>query len=122
MATALLFVYGSLKRGQHNHRLLRGQTFVAEAATLPRYRLLDLGPYPGLVQAAAGGRPIRGEVWRVDAATLARLDRFEGVPHLYDRRPVELADGPQAVEAYFYNRDAAGYPECGTSWPAVPSG
>jgi hypothetical protein len=35
-------------------------------------------------------------VYAVDAAGLARLDRLEGYPRLYDRRPLPLADGRRA--------------------------
>ncbi len=39
----LLFVYGTLKRGERANRLLSGQRFVGAAETEPRYRLVDLG-------------------------------------------------------------------------------
>src|SRR5205814_1029562 len=75
MSAIRLFFYGTLKRGGKNHRLLAGQRFVSPAATAPRYRLFDLGPYPGLVEAA-GGVSVRGELWDVTAEYLAPLDKF----------------------------------------------
>ena len=45
MASLNLFVYGTLKRGFRNHRLLERQQFIREAVTLPRYRLFDRGAY-----------------------------------------------------------------------------
>lgn len=92
-----LFVYGSLMRGQANHDLLAGSRFIGPARTLPRYTLVDLGPYPGLL--AGGTAAVAGELYAVDAPTLARLDQFEEHPHVYERRPIALASGEPA-EAY----------------------
>jgi hypothetical protein len=36
---------------------------------------------------------LHGELYRVDAEQLAHLDRFEGVPRLYERQRRTLADG-----------------------------
>jgi gamma-glutamylaminecyclotransferase len=91
----LLFVYGSLKRGLPNHRLLGDAEFVGESLTVARYELVMLGAYPALV--AGGTRAIVGELYAVDSGLLARLDAFEGDE--YQRGPVELMDG-RAVEAY----------------------
>ena len=88
MGKTALFVYGTLKRGFSNHAMLAGQEFVGAARTLPRYRLLDHGPHPCLVEAVQAGRSIGGEIWNVDAATLDRLDEFEEVDHLFSRREI----------------------------------
>ncbi|AFY27954.1 gamma-glutamylcyclotransferase family protein [Cyanobium gracile] len=88
----LVFVYGTLKRGHGNHHWLLEAPFLGEAV-LPDVVLHDLGPFP---MAVPGEGVVRGEVYRVDAAGLARLDRLEGYPRLYDRRPLPLADGRQA--------------------------
>jgi len=120
MARTRVFVYGTLKRGGRNHRLLAGQSFECEAATLPRYRLYDRGPYPCLVDDV-NGMAVRGEVWAVDDTTLRRLDEYEGVPTLYTRKEIPLAGVPGPVLAYFYNGDVSGYPDCGDRWPAHSS-
>src|SRR5690242_2147493 len=90
-ARTRVFVYGTLKRGQRNHRLLAGQHFEGEAATRPLYRLYDLGRYPCLVEDPANGLAVCGEVWSVDQATLRRLDELEGVPVLFSRKDIALA-------------------------------
>jgi gamma-glutamylaminecyclotransferase len=115
---ATLFVYGTLKRGLRNHRLLAGQQFLGEAVTEPRYRVLDLGPYPGLVADGANGLAVRGEVWAVAACCLAGLDDFEGVPELFVRGPVAVA-GFDGVEAYFWNRAVPDGAMSGREWPLV---
>jgi gamma-glutamylcyclotransferase (GGCT)/AIG2-like uncharacterized protein YtfP len=110
-----LFVYGTLKRGQRNHRLLADQRFVGPAVSAPGFRLYDLGPYPGLVRDPAGG-PVRGELFAVSECGLDELDDFEGVPDLFDRQQLLLADGSTAW-AYLYVRAIpAGTPN-GAEWP-----
>jgi gamma-glutamylcyclotransferase (GGCT)/AIG2-like uncharacterized protein YtfP len=91
----LLFVYGSLKRGFPNHACLRDAVARGEARTAAAYRLVSLGPYPGL---ASGTRSIGGELYWANAFLLQQLDDFEGDE--YRRAPVLLADGTSA-EAYF---------------------
>ena len=48
-----------------------------------------------------GSRPIGGELYRVDAPTLAALDAFEGHPGLFRRSPIPLAGGGTAF-AYLF--------------------
>jgi gamma-glutamylaminecyclotransferase len=90
-----LFVYGSLLSGEDNHALLYGSRRIGDSRTAPRYSLVDLGAYPALIEP--GRTSIRGEVYEVDAATLAALDEFEGHPHLYERILVELTTGDVAI-------------------------
>jgi gamma-glutamylcyclotransferase (GGCT)/AIG2-like uncharacterized protein YtfP len=92
-----LFVYGTLLMGDASHELLTGARLVGEVRTLPRYALVDLGAYPGLV--AGGDVAVAGELWTVDVATLAKIDVHEGHPVLFERRPVEL-EGGVIAEAY----------------------
>lgn len=116
--STLLFVYGTLKRGCHNHRQLAGQTLLGETCTLPGFRLVDLGGYPGIVTDPAGGK-VEGEVWRVDQEALRRLDAFEGTDlGLYRRDRIALADAfaDQTVEAYFPGGDVTGRPPVGGCW------
>ena len=115
----LVFVYGSLKRGKHNHRLLKGQRFVCETRTQPAYRLLNLGSYPGMIEAPSGGRSIHGEVWAVDAACKRDLDWLEGVEHgHYDCVAAKLLApfDEQPVWTYLYARDPQAYRDAGDNW------
>ncbi|MFM7314435.1 MAG: gamma-glutamylcyclotransferase [Cyanobium sp.] len=89
LGDGLLFVYGSLKRGQANHHHLADAPFEGEAV-IGGVQLHDLGPFP---MAIPGEGRIHGELYRVDAGRLALLDRFEGVPRLYERRILPLSDG-----------------------------
>lgn len=92
-----VFVYGTLQRGGRNHRLLRTAVLVGRVRTAPAFRLYDLGAFPALV--SGGDQAVAGEVYEVDERTLAELDRLEGHPSFYERRPIPLEDG-RSAEAY----------------------
>jgi len=91
-ATFLVFVYGTLKRGEANHHWLIEAAFAGRSG-LPGAVLHDLGPFP---MAIAGDGVVWGEVYAVNPATLEQLDRLEGVPRLYQRQPRPLTDGRTA--------------------------
>jgi len=88
----LVFVYGTLKRGEKNHHWLEGASWQGEAE-LSGVLLHDLGPFP---MAVIGEGTAIGEVYAVEERGLARLDELEGYPRLYDRHVLTLNDGRQA--------------------------
>ncbi|MCP3104545.1 gamma-glutamylcyclotransferase [Myxococcus sp. K15C18031901] len=98
-APTRVFVYGTLIRGQPNHPRLRGARFLGPTLTPASFSLFDYGPFPAL--AAGGQTTVVGEVYEVDALTLAALDRLEGHPHFYERTSIAL-DGFGRVEAYLF--------------------
>jgi gamma-glutamylaminecyclotransferase len=117
MSKTAVFFYGTLKRGGRSNHLLASQEFMAEAETLPLYRLYDHGEHPCLVEDREHGLAVRGEVWRVDETTLARLDEYEETPTYFQRGEIHLRNFPPPVVAYFYQGDVAALNECGTAWP-----
>ena len=94
-----LFVYGTLQAGFGNNRLLKDSKFLSKGSTSPNFTLISLGGFPGLLDQ--GQTRVNGEVWEVDAETLANCDRLEGHPNWYRRTPVTLEDGTE-VETYIY--------------------
>ncbi|APR78823.1 Hypothetical protein A7982_04170 [Minicystis rosea] len=100
--TFTLFVYGTLLRGEESHALLEGATFLGEAKTVASYRLVDLGTYPGLVRG--GDLSVVGELYSLDAPTLATIDVHKGHPVLFKRDFVEL-DGGGDAQAYHLDQD-----------------
>jgi gamma-glutamylaminecyclotransferase len=78
-----LFVYGTLMRGEANHRLLRGSQFIGTAKTVRGFSLFDHGYFPAMVRM--GDSIVSGEVFEITDETLRALDRLEGYPILYGR-------------------------------------
>lgn len=112
---ARIFVYGTLLSGEPNHRLLVSAKFIGEARTRPEFTFHDLGGCPGAVRySKLEPVAIVGELYAVDAETLAALDRLEGHPRFYRRTDVVLADGTKA-QTYVLPTDYA-------TRPAIPSG
>lgn len=92
----LVFVYGTLKRGFHNHHALAsgGAEFVRCGVTLEPYPLVaDEYFIPYLLDRPAEGLKVRGEVYQVDDECFARLDRLENYPAYYDRRELLIGGG-----------------------------
>ena len=102
----VVFVYGTLKSGLSNHRILGGSTLIGAGHTVTRFRLFCNGFFPYIARAhkPGTGHRIEGELYSVNAATLANLDRLEGVAGgLYTRETiaVEREDGSR-VKAFVY--------------------
>jgi len=114
-----IFVYGSLKRGFSNHRLLADQNFIAIGRTQPRFKLYDLGAFPGMIEADEDGHSIEGEIWSIDSHCLAQLEILEDTAHgMYVRKPIPLLPPNEtfSVEGYLYRLDIAGHRDCGEVW------
>jgi gamma-glutamylcyclotransferase (GGCT)/AIG2-like uncharacterized protein YtfP len=93
-----VFVYGTLLRGEVNHRLLAGAERLGTHRTEPCFTLFHLGAYPGV--ALGGVTAIHGEVYAVDQAGMARLDQLEDYPRLYDRRLISTRFGRAWIYLY----------------------
>jgi gamma-glutamylcyclotransferase (GGCT)/AIG2-like uncharacterized protein YtfP len=98
--TALLFVYGTLRRDfPRTHRLL-GDARLVGLGTLAG-TLYDLGRYPAVVRPGRAGARVAGEVYVLDEAQLAALDRYEGDAYVRAEAHVPLDDG-RSVTAWVY--------------------
>ena len=88
--TNLFFVYGTLKSGYGNNRLLEDQTMIGTAISKRKYALTGNGiPYATLNDAA--GKPVLGEIWQVDdPRAVASLDALEGNGSFYTRHEREF--------------------------------
>lgn len=99
-----LFVYGTLKRGHGNSKLLAHAEILGMATSVSKYKLLDCG-IPFMIESLDenSGACVRGELYRIDDETLARCDRLERHPRLYMRsmRAFKLSDGT-LLEAWVY--------------------
>lgn len=90
----LIFVYGSLMRGQPNHHYMDGATYLGDGITLPEYAMVSMGGFPAVY--ANGDTAIMGEVYQVPDKVLDRMDRLEGHPIWYKRTPIKLVNRSKA--------------------------
>ncbi|KAE9593471.1 putative gamma-glutamylcyclotransferase [Lupinus albus] len=95
---ALIFTYGTLKRGFPNHTLLQDLMLSGDASFVGTYRTfhnypLVCGPYrvPFLLNIPGSGHRVRGELYSVTAHGLARMDDLEGTTRAhYERLPIKV--------------------------------
>jgi len=109
--TQRVFVYGSLRRGESHHRLLRRPRFLGTHETEARYTMFDLGRYPAVVDG--GSSTITGEVFAIHASVLSTLDVFEDCPGEYVRTQIPTRYG----EAWIYL-----YRQASAASAIIPSG
>lgn len=72
----LLAVYGTLKRGHGNNRLLRNAKFLGETKTKPEFTMFSCGGFPTLNKN--GNTEITVEIFEVDDDTLQSVYSLEG--------------------------------------------
>lgn len=94
---ALIFVYGTLKRGQPNHRVMLDRangcaSFRGRGRTAQPFPLVIAGEHniPWLLHLPGRGHCVLGEIYRVDEQMLCFLDNFEGCPNVYQRTKVQV--------------------------------
>lgn len=90
----MVFVYGTLRRGGSNDFRMANARFVAEGEV--RGRLYRIDWYPGFVADENAG-PVVGDIFMVDAETIAPLDEFEGSAYRRVKIEVEVRDEAGAV-------------------------
>ncbi len=130
---ALLFVYGTLRRGSGRRPddLLGEEAEFVGRATF-RGRLYDVDDYPGAVPSGDPSDTVHGEIYRLTnaEAVLRRIDKYEEVDSrdpsagLYRREITEVAleDG-HTTQAwiYLFNRPTRGLrPIPSGEYPAQP--
>ena len=90
----LVFVYGTLKRGEPNYHLIKpgsssGKSeLVGTGYTENKFPLVIATKYniPHLLDAVGKGEFVTGELYSVDQSMLDQLDILEGIPKHYQRR------------------------------------
>lgn len=123
----VILVYGTLKRGDCRHGAMEGCRFIGPARTTADYTLYSCGSFPALVKATDDFRTgVVGELYEAPTALLDQhLDFIEGVPYLYRRGIVEIAevqtDNPNDAKiteavAYVYQRPIEALEHIGTEW------
>lgn len=101
-----VFVYGTLKRNEGNHRLLKDAKFVCEDS-IKGYTLFDLFyGFPCVVKMDLKNNYIYGEVYEIDSEILKSLDMLEGYtegsPNNHYERVEEVTLNGYKVYLYRY--------------------
>lgn len=103
---SVVFVYGSLKRGESNHRLLAEAEFLGRGRTEPLFALYCLGPWPAMIRTTESPTAVEGELYRIGDRLLEQLDHFEAVGELYERQSIKVANlddgGTHMAWVYLY--------------------
>lgn len=101
--THYVFVYGTLKTGETNHRIMTNpgngrSTFIGQARTLKKWPLVLVSKYeiPCLLPREGLGHEVCGEVYQVDDRMLEALDRLESHPDYYVRSQEDVVMLSQA--------------------------
>jgi gamma-glutamylcyclotransferase (GGCT)/AIG2-like uncharacterized protein YtfP len=102
----LVFVYGTLRKGESNAHFLDNAKCVDENCTIEG-QLYDTGyGYPALFMEK-GAFPVKGELYKVTSEQLKRLDRLEGyeagaLNNLYERvvEKISTPDGEKEGIVY----------------------
>jgi len=96
-------VYGTLRKGHGNHRLLESSEFLGEEK-LPGHGMVSLGGFPAVYTSENDKKSVVVEVFKVDGeSTKKRLDMLEGYPSFYDRKLVKTSHGDAwmyVIESY----------------------
>lgn len=99
-APQLVAVYGTLKEGFGNHRLLKNTEKLGEFKTNPIFTMLHLGGFPAIIED--GSTEIFCEIYNVtENDVLKSLDRLEGYPNFYNRKTIDTPWG----KAWIYYLD-----------------
>lgn len=93
-----IFVYGSLRRKQGNSHWMTNAQWLGDH-NVTDYQLYNLGHYPG---AVPGNGSVQGEVYRIDASTLAELDALRTKGGEYARQLIQTPYG--SAWMYVYQR------------------
>ena len=110
--SALLFVYGSLKKGFDNHSLLsKYAKRLGKAYTIKKFAMFEdsFGNYPYIIDTPVSR--IKGELYQITRAELMqKIDEFEGVPDYYERKRIEVKSHHGVKRAFVYMRPDAVLP------------
>ncbi len=96
MSRHLVFVYGTLKRGQRNASFLRQAEYLGRHKTEPQFWMYQFEDYPAVCEN--GRYAIHGEIYRVSDEQMQMLDDLEWYPHFYQRIEIVTRHG----EAWMY--------------------
>ena len=100
-----VFVYGTLKMGLSNQRLLLTSDYLGDATTVDKWAMIGADmAFPYVLEKEIQGHNITGEVYEVTDTTLANLDRLEGSPTHYHKVTVKVTMHDEVIECGMYKK------------------
>ena len=100
-----LFVYGTLKKGHLNHKLLVDGRKIADGYTVKTFLMMDTGEFPVVFERGNGLAamlPITGELYEIEDYMLEALDRLEDLGGMYDRSIFQIRTAAEVIPAIMY--------------------
>jgi len=95
-----LFVYGTLKKGFHNHDFLKYASYLGERTIKGKMYSYGAFPYVNIKQNGI----IHGELYSIDENTLLDCDSLEGYPSFYSKKEV-ITNKNEKVLVYYINKE-----------------
>lgn len=109
----LVFVYGTLLKGQGNGRMLEDSELIGVGQTEKHFTMHCNGAFPAITEEES--YHVQGEVYQVTEDTLEHLDMLEGyrlgrVNNLYERKliTVQLESGRRVNAWVYYQKRLSG--------------
>ena len=94
-------VYGSLRKGLHNHRVLGTDRDLIGEGIVKGFGMYSLGAYPALSREGTH-TDVVVELYHVTDKSMVDLDRLEGFPKYYTRKLCPILIGGETVPAWVY--------------------
>ena len=120
MTELKVLVYGTLRKGEGNFRLMPAKNGNFKTVDLIGFRMHHLGGFPGVIRGTEKDKTI-AELWTLKFDSkeehdycLQRLDHLEGHPNFYRREIVKTADGDEGW-MYIFQGNVKGCPVL-TDW------
>ncbi len=108
MKTFNLFTYGTILKGNHNHKIVSGATFVGDGVA-NGYTLYDYvnfktlqSYYPVAIEDEKSASPLLGEVYECPKKLLPWCDALEGEGELYKRKTITANVDGKEIQCYIY--------------------
>lgn len=98
----LVAVYGTLKQGFGNHRLLANSNFIGSGTTSNKYRLCISGLPFMIAGEHEEGNNVAVELYDCNPFEMYDLDLLEGHPRFYKREKVDVSVNDKTYSAWVY--------------------
>jgi len=103
-----VLVYGSLRKGKHNHSYFLKDAALLGQGKVKGFSMFSLGAFPFITPSEDDA--IVAEAYEVDDAGLSSLDRLEGYPSFYNRMEVGMEDSELRGWIYYMDKPKTSSP------------